>query len=134
MASPQIQTKAVREVRYGGMTAEESHVLWHVGRRCKNCSRPGTVLFQVYAPKEEYLEKHYPEACAIVEKYGRLPEMDMKFGGAMVKHVLVDRFAACNACCKDAEKEVAHVPSWYPVWIEWGPGSAKVSAAVPDSK
>lgn len=132
--SPQVQMKAIREVRAGGISAEESHVVWHVGMRCRSCTRPGVVLFQIFAPKAEFMERFYEKALAIYNRFGRIPEQPMNFGGSMIPHVLVDRFAACKACCKDAEREVAHVESWWPVWIEWGPGSGKVSASVPDSK
>lgn len=130
MTQGQPPPQAKREVRFGGTSAMEQHVRWHVGRRCKSCSQAGTVLFQIYAPKEEYLEKFYPQACAIIQKHGRLPEQVMDFKGAgPMKYVLVDRFAACNGCRVVAEKEAANAPSWWVVWIEWGPDSNRVTVA-----
>lgn len=135
---------------FGGLaeTPQRLHQRHTVAMACR-CGKPGTTLFQVFLPREDFMSRFYGEVREIVDGFqqvgpfalpptmpyplrhlaatGKLPEVPMTFG----PFVAMQKFAACGSCRKDAEREVARLSDKHLVWIDHPPDALPIIVQVP---
>lgn len=118
--------KLLKQFRRGEVSAQEVHAALGVGKPCRGCNAPASIVLRTFVREDDLIAKRPQLAGTLLAMAAaagmpglvpKLPTVDMKYG----KMVRVAEMAVCTRCAPEAERAAAKGPSWALVEIDRGP-------------